>query len=584
MSALKCNGGRWSALFGLAVLAAVFAVPAAAQFDPDPNSSIMFSQSLESETTFDLFENEYDYMLMPAYMGFFEDNGRYYTQLGNTGGRDLFQFGHYRPVGPGYLSFRVATSSEEFKTDQLSQTDDFDDDPTNGLYATPNIFINSENDKTTFDDVDAFVAYAWPLTDDSTLGFGVEIYSSSVEFKQHNETISDQRAGQGGFLSDDTLFTRDQKFEENEQWATLLGEYMRRGDTSWRVRGFIQDVDHEIKSDDIQNNLVLFDNPDEEGGGTAVSDEFDRQIRERGVGFGSSFGDTEGLSTGDFIDRVGYDGIRFGAEGDIRFEKNPELTHQLNVGVSTATFDAKDTLLFSDVETDTFITDNGGGSTTTDTQVFTDQHRRTGDDITWDNFFATWKTRWHRGDTHVGAGVYIFYDKMKTEIDADVDNSFLFFSDTDGSETFRTESFQDESFTASHETDVTSFSLPVALEQDINDRVQVRLGAAYRRFNVDDKYKSDGTVGDFHDITDPDGDGATAETETIFENREDFLDRLEFDDTFDEVLYQAGLLVKFDRVDLELLFTGGNEGTSSREGVDLNQAYVGATFKLGKRK
>ena len=29
------------------------------------------------------------------------------------------------------------------------------------------------------------------------------------------------------------------------------------------------------------------------------------------------------------------------------------------------------------------------------------------DDITKDNFFLTWKTRWHLGDTHIGAGLYV---------------------------------------------------------------------------------------------------------------------------------------------------------------------------------
>ena len=46
-------------------------------------------------------------MFMPAYTGFFEDDGRFYTQLGNIGDEDHFQFAHYRPWGPGYFSFRV---------------------------------------------------------------------------------------------------------------------------------------------------------------------------------------------------------------------------------------------------------------------------------------------------------------------------------------------------------------------------------------------------------------------------------------------------------------------------------------------
>ena len=48
------------------------------------------------------------------------------------------------------------------------------------------------------------------------------------------------------------------------------------------------------------------------------------------------------------------------------------------------------------------------------------------------------------------------------------------------------------------------------------------------------------------------------------------------------VRYHAGLAYEFDRVTLEAMFSDGwDYGSSYREGIDFEQIYLGATFKLG---
>lgn len=603
MSALKRSGGRWSVVLGVAVLVGLFTLPAAAQFDPDPNSLIIHSQSIESETTFDLFENEYDFMLMPAYSGFFEDKGRFYTQLGNTGGMDNFQFGHYRPMGPGYFSFRVAVSGANYETTQSAETRQFDDDPTNGFFDTPNIGKQTcvGTDGVSFScpfgsfdgefmDADAYVGYGWQLSDNSSLGFGIDYYTSSTEFNYSNVQEADGRAG--GPLADDFTETVTSSAELSDETVALIGEFMRRGDMSWRVRGYVQAIDHDVKYDFVDDILFLPQNDDEEGGGTIVEQTQTLEERFGYLPFQGLFGFPEGgsvgipsLSTSDFASDVGYDGTAFGAEGDLRWEKNPRRQHQLNVGLSTSSLSPKNDDLFRQMFTfETIFDDDSSTLTLIDTfsQVVSD-------DIGWDNQFATWKTRWNLGDTHIGGGVYVFHSNMKAEVGTNFEQTEQDF--VDGDLTFD-EMFVDESILrVSRELDWTTFSLPVALEQDIGKRVQLRLGAQYIGTSVQDEYIADFTQGNTVDTVDPDGDGPTdpVETETEFPP-DQRIDRLKFDDSWTDVFYNAGLAVEWDRVTVELLLTSDLSSSSSsssdsgtREGINLDRAYVGATFKLGPR-
>jgi hypothetical protein len=552
-----------------------FALPAVAQVDPDPNSILNSSQSIESETTFDLFENEYDYMLMPAYTGFFEDNGRFYTQLGNTGGDNNFQFGHYRPMGPGYFSFRVAIHSETFETDVTAELQDFDDDPGNGFFQPPNIFTDAESIEQDSSDITLYGGYAWTLSDDGSLGFGVEYFEESFEFEDELTSIDDQRAGLGSPLSDDETLVIHQEFESSQQSITLLGEYMRRGDRSWRVRGFVQDVDNEVENSTRIDDEILFDNDDQEGF-PVVRFEQQRNFVENAVFTGN--GGIEGFGA-TFLDQVSYDGLRFGAEGDLRFESNPELEHQLNVGVSTSSLEAKDGTIFSDIDTQIFEAANGDRQITT----ITDQHVISSDDISWDSFFATWKTRWHRGDTHVGAGLYFFYNALDMEVTTDLDGSFLNEFEQSGDITFRQESLQEGVTVWTHDQEFSSFSIPIALEQDITDRVQLRLGAQYLISMFENEWRTDDNQGNFVDITDGDGDGSGDPVETVTDNRQVVIDTLSFEDTLNDFFYHAGLAVEFDRVTFEVLLTSDSSSNTDREGVDLDTAYLGATFKLGQR-
>lgn len=584
MDALRFVDGRYRAVLGFTVLAVLLALPAVAvegPFDPDPNSTIVHSQSIESETTFDLFENEYDQMLMPSYMGFFEDAGRFYTQLGNIDGQNAFQFGHYRPMGPGYFNFRVLTTSQEFEETSSSQLDDFDDDPGNSFFSPPNVFLDVEQDEFEFWENDLYVGYAWPLTENGSLGFGLNFYSAGTEQESSDLSSIDRRSGLGAGASDDQTITDVLEFNEEQDWITLIAEWMHRGDMSWRVRLNVSDVDHKIENNLVHNDLLLVDNDDSsEEGFPTISDEESDVFRYDAVG-GEDF--IEGSSSS-FLNRVGHDGQSIGLEGDIRWEKNPKLHHQLNAGITSGSFDVQDDLLLERVSTTTTVFDAGGGSTITDVFVDTDNHTITDDDISSDSQFVTWKTRWHLGDTHVGVGLYVFNFETELEVTADADDVSSFTESDDTGVIFFNQNSTDDFFVATHDEQITTISIPFALEQDINDNLQVRLGAQYIMFDFNDEFSEVFTQGDFTNVFDPDGDGAGAPTTTTTENQQVFTDTFEDEEQFDEVVYNAGLMWQFERVDLEFLFTGTDGGGSSREGVDLDQVYVGATFKLGDRK
>ncbi len=576
MDALRFVDGRYRAVLGFTILAVLLALPAAAvegPFDPDPNSTIVHSQSIESETTFDLFENEYDQMLMPSYMGFFEDAGRFYTQLGNIDGQDAFQFAHYRPMGPGYFNFRVLTTSQEFEQTSSNEFQDFDDDPANSFFSPPNVFLDLEEDELEFWENDLYVGYAWPLTENGSLGFGLNFYSGGFEQTAFDASIADRRSGLGPGLSDDQTTTNDVKFNEESDWITLIAEWMHRGDMSWRVRLNVSDVDHQIENSIVFNDLILQDNDDSaEEGFAFISDEESDVFRQNAVG-GETF---EEGSASSFLDRVSHDGQQVGLEGDIRWEKNPKWHHQLNVGISTGSFDPQEDLLVERVQTFTTVVDDGAGGTDTFVTEFTNNHVITDDDISSDSQFVTWKTRWHRGDTHIGGGVYWFNNETELEVTADARDTTT--SSDDTGVTFFQEF--DEFFVATHDEQISTISIPLALEQDINDNVQVRLGAQYIMFDFSDEFSENFTNGNV--TTDADGDGAGAPVTT--DNQQVSIDTFQEDDQFDEVVYNAGLMWQFEHVDLEFLFTGTDGGGSEREAVDLDQVYIGATIKMGNRK
>lgn len=579
-------GGKRScrALVGCAVLAVLVAIPAAAQpFDPDPNSTIQNSQSIESETTFDLFENEHDYALMPSYMGFFEDAGRFYTQLGNIGGEDMFQFLHYRPVGPGYLSFRVMLASEKFEVNASQQFEDFVDDSTpndGNVLRVPNIVSDAEQIEFESSETDVYVGYGWPITDNGSLGFALNYFTNTVESEDTIVNIDDPRGPTG----DDRVATDVFETEEEDETIKLIAEYMHRGDFSWRVRAFVSDVDHKIENSEVFDQLILIDNPDEEGGFCSFDVSCQDQGRDRSNAvylFGNSEGGTPGSFN--FLDRVSHDGNEFGFEGDLRWEKNPKVHHQLNVGISTGDFDPKENLLQQSEFTFTGK-DVPAGNPDTLIQTFVDNHVIRNSDITTDNQFVTWKTRGHLGDTHVAVGLYLFNSDSELEITADSINQSTFQLLDGSAVTYSvTYGYQESFFTATRDLEIQTVSVPLALEQDVTSNVQVRLGAQYLRTSIDQEWTDIDTFGNFFVTSDPDGDGATAPTTTIFDDRFRETHTLQVEDTFDQVLYHAGLAVEWERVILEILLADSGSGGSDRDGIDLDTGYIGATFKLAKR-
>lgn len=562
LNTLAAGGNRsCRALIACTVLALVVVAPAVAQpFDPDPNSIIRNTQSIESETTFDLFESEYDYALMPSYMGFFEDAGRYYTQLGNIGGEDMFQFMSYRPLGPGYYSFRLQFASDEFETTVGQRFETFVDDATPPTDIFDGVEVTNE-----FEEIDAWVGYAWPITENGSLGFGLDFNANKGEVEQTQSNVDDNPAPTGDDRNAETTFLQNAE----SQFITLIGEYMHRGDMSWRVRGYVSDVDNDFENSTVSSETILIDNPDTEGEVSCNGDlrcELNSVSRTNGSFLFGNDLEGGGPAGFNFLQNVAHDGLAYGAEGELRWEKNPKIHHQLNVGIATGDFDAQDDVLEESTST---LTETSVEPADPDTVVTTniDNHVLTDDDISFDSQFVTWRTRGHFGDTHCGVGLYWF--NSETEFDVTANNLLRTIDQEFNDGELVTEVVTDTGdsfFTANHKAQVMTFSIPLALEQDVTDRVQVRLGAQYLRANVNDE---------FSDIASDPGTTAGA------------LDReshtLEFDDTFDEVLYHAGLAVEWDRVVLEVLLTSADGGGSDRDGIDLDTAFVGATFKLAAR-
>jgi hypothetical protein len=580
----------------------MLAMPAMAQFvgpvDPDANSIIPSSQSIRSETSFDLFENHWDYMLMPGYLGLFEDDGRYYTQLANLGERDMFQFGMYRPLGPGYIAFKVQfmrndgdfTESTVYTDFELQSATDFFADPDRQFYDNGSDYENNAGD--------VYVGYAWPLAEDSSLGFGIDYVWQKSEYNQFESELDVPR---DGTTNSRTLFTpfgsiggvnywqyEDNYYSSDEFDAkdtAFIVEYMKRGDISWRVRGVVQAVDHDSTySETYTEDWTL---PDDN-----LPDYF--LAADTALDFKSV--NAMGESTEPYTDS--YDGTRFGLEGDVRFEKNPELNHQVNLGFYTASLDPKDDEFYDDYMWNTVAdvidvdpTDPfGGPGTTLETLSGTYEELNSGtldsSDITADDWFLTWKTRWHLGDTHIGAGAYYFYNKMEWE--ASGPQTYLetyYVEDTSG--ILGGQAYTElGTFSYNSEYKHTSFSIPVALEQDIGERLTLRLGSQWRydKWDSTDEYM-DTYNGEVYQDLDPDNPDPVV----TFLGNNTVTDTYSSESSETGVWYNAGLAYEFDRVTLELMFSGSTAdardypSNSYREPVSFDQIFIGATFKVGER-
>ena len=81
MQVFKSRHGAW-----LVAAVVLLSLPVVSAVDPDPNSLIRNSQSIPSQTTFDLFQTPYDDALEVARTAYFTDPGTWLLQAGNVGG------------------------------------------------------------------------------------------------------------------------------------------------------------------------------------------------------------------------------------------------------------------------------------------------------------------------------------------------------------------------------------------------------------------------------------------------------------------------------------------------------------------
>lgn len=603
----------------LFVFVLMLAMPAMAQLgggpmDPDANSIIPSSQSIRSETSFDLFENHWDYMLMPGYLGLFEDDGRVYTQLANLGYADMFQFGMYKPVGPGYLAFKLQGMNQKWDDSYGRRFTDFDvdfslDPPQ--LFSEGNDEYFDATGKDEYQAGDVYVAYAWPLTEDSSLGFAIDYAWGSDEHSGTETSVQDPRDDSpdsafgsynfppyGNVFVSDIVDRRDQTFGYNDKIertdTTFIVEYMKRGDMSWRVRGWVSAVDNDVSSDQYQtDDWDVHEFTDDTG---LESLQYDESSTASGIGsFGYSnyypyegnggpsrddqpgFCNFEGCYFMDnYLNAVAYDGNRYGLEVDLRFEKNPKLHHQLNIGFSGSSFSNKEDTLVESSNSLQLEDFDGEYEDWSSQQAF----QITSDDISRDDLFLTWKTRWHLGDTHIGAGAYYFMSEMETGVSGTADQRAEGRIGTDGVLEEGFIAAQLGLFSGSNTIEHSTFSIPVALEQDIGKRLTLRLGSQWLYEMWEGTWDSSFEEGSyiFEDLDPEDPDPIDIEVNKIV-----LSETASSEFTGSMVRYHAGLAYEFDRVTLEALFSDSwdYEGSSYREGIDFSQIYLGATFKLG---
>ena len=125
----------------------------------------------------------------------------------------------------------------------------------------------------------------------------------------------------------------------------------------------------------------------------------------------------------------------------------------------------------------------------------------------------------------------------------------------------------------------STFSIPVALEQDIGKRLTLRLGSQWLYEMLEGDWAASYEAGSFiSENLDPDD----TDPIDINLNKQVLSETMTSEFTGSMVMYHAGLAYEFDRVTLEAMFSDSwDYGSSYREGIDFEQIYLGATFKLG---
>ena len=231
----------WRLLVACAAVLALFSLPSsAAFFPPDPNSIIPRSQSIESKTTFDLFENDYDEALEARRPRTSRTTVRGGCRSGTSVPRTRSQLLHYAPAGPGYYTFRINYGASEFENtagQQRRRGQPAGHQRSPGLHADllRGGAVPREREPQDRGDVRRHLpGYGWQLGGgplNHSIGIAIDYFTSTEETTGAASFDADPRPGEG----DDVDFNLNIQEEEKLDVFTLLGEYMAKGNTSTGV-------------------------------------------------------------------------------------------------------------------------------------------------------------------------------------------------------------------------------------------------------------------------------------------------------------------------------------------------------------
>jgi hypothetical protein len=620
------HGARygWRLLLCAAALALVSLPAAAVFFDPDSNSVIANSQSIESEITFDLMETNYDRMLEPAKMAFFTGGPEWYAQSGNTGGINQFQFGHHRPLGPGHGSvrFNYATNSDEVEIGNFFENfseSPFTDDtfPFPPDQTTANLTGELERE-----DMGLFVGYGWQLGGgpvNQSIGLFLDYYTSSTDVEGSvTNLINDNEEDFGG--ENETFTVNDSLASDTEMDQLTLGvEWMRKGNNGvnlW-LRGLLQDVDNTAEDSIAQNFTATstdVDAPTPPPGSPAFSCEFFPFWPTTSDGSATSCGLTVTQTTSlgfrpaivsdlidgldDFLGRgngygsliipgtdfqlgaVNMDGQRFGIQAEVGLTNDADNPWRFRAGFLDGSFDPKEDVVLRE----SFLGDFTIGAVSSVLMNATEQ-RTLDSDLTSTDYYLDVSRFWVRGPLNVGATAALFSSKTENELRVShIDTSSQ--EDVDGGAVvFSASSMSQSTEWYGSEYTWQTFGLSTAATYQATPRIKALFGAQYLHSSWESEFFTQYMDSTSESTFDPDGAGAIAPTTSMDVDR--FTDRFTFstETIRSTVNTNAGAAFALgDHMDLHLMVVGGGYesegmGYSNRNAWDFNSVYGGITLK-----